>query len=98
MTEIIQDDFQTAQENYTDYPASNTVVRTAIFGHSLDSFLKRLKEKNVFHDTYRQLGFVDLHEGSQGKPTPCAAQQYPRLTTSHLSVQSNSRYRHSEKA
>ncbi|CAN8104214.1 unnamed protein product [Discula destructiva] len=57
--------FRDAQANYAEYPAQNTVVRTAIFGHSLDSFLKRLKEKEVFHKTYRSLGFVDLHEGTQ---------------------------------
>lgn len=58
--------FRNAVEKSIEYPSSDTVVRTAIFGHAMASFVKRLKTKKVFHDSYRSLGFVDLHEGSQG--------------------------------
>lgn len=59
------DQFQAALSNYNEYPSKNTVVRTEIFGHALDSYYRRLKEKDVFHPDYRSLGLVDLHDGSQ---------------------------------
>lgn len=66
MSENSQELFQDALANFVEYPAKNTAIRTSIFGHSLDLLLKRLKEKHVFHEKYRSLGFVDLVEGSQG--------------------------------
>lgn len=60
-----QDLFQAALSNYNEYPSKDSVVRTEIFGHALDSYHRRLREKDVFHKDYRSLGFVDLHEGSQ---------------------------------
>lgn len=94
MSDEYQTLFQNAVDNYVEYPSKNTVIRTALFGHALACFLKLLREKKVFHESYRSLGFVDLYEGSQGWSCPTVwilgmATEGKSLTGSKYSFLSN---------
>lgn len=91
--------FRNAVDNCVKYPAQDTVIRTAMFAHALDAFLRRLKEKDVFREGKPSLGFMDLYEGSQGRPLETRLfPEKSKLTLRIYSILSNPRYRYGEKA